>query len=128
MWKISTMVQQINLVTDESFTIPQIINFINDGIAQLNIYYRAKYPYIVDTDIEYTALPEKWQRQLFVPYAAARIKQNDSSQFEYQDWYAQFQENIVQFGANISVSDEYLDEGDNENPMQSDFSWDGGGW
>lgn len=122
------MTQQINLVTDESFSSSQVNGFINDAIAQINIYCKSNFPYIADGDIEYTVIPEKWQRQLFVPYAAGRIKQNDSSQFEYSDWYAQFQVNMAEFEVSHVIPDEYLDLTDVQGPLQTDFSFDGGGW
>jgi hypothetical protein len=127
MWTLAAMIKHINLVTDESFNEDEVRGFINDGIAQINVYMSANFPYINPLDTEYTALSEKWQRQLFVPYAAARIKQNDSSQFEYNDWYGQYSENIIEFRSRFIVPDEYKDPSDLDVPLQDVFT-DGGSW
>ena len=130
MWSVAEMTTHINLVTDESFSSAEIRSFINDAIGQLNIYSNANFPFLSDQDVDYTAIPEKWQRQLFVPYAAARIKQNDSSQFEYNDWYGQYSENIIEFRSKFIVPEEYQDKAVNDNPLQDDLSTNiyGGDW
>lgn len=103
--EIMKLYKHINLVTDEDFELMEVIGFINDAIARINVKMEATYPFVEDDlpneDMyrfeEYDAIPDHWQRMLFVPFAAGRIKENDSSQFEYSDWYAQFEFNLDQF-------------------------------
>lgn len=130
-WTVQEMVAHINLVTDESFSQPQVVSFINDGISQVNVYAESVFPMITDSMVEYTAIPEHWQRQLFVSYAAARIKQNDSSQFEYSDWFSQFQANMVEFEAKFTVPDEFKDPSVKVKTYEPNFDnspWDWRGW
>jgi len=112
------LVNHINLVTDEDFELLQVIGFVNDAIDRINTEVGANFP-IIDDDLtnesayqfeEYTALPDSWQRMLFVPFAAGRIKENDSSQFEYRDWYGQFDANLERFKTNYRIPDRYVDE------------------
>jgi hypothetical protein len=62
--------------------------------------------------LDYTALPEKWQRTLFIPFIIGRMKQVDASQFEYSDSFAEFQSNLVQFKTKYAIPDEYKDTAD----------------
>lgn len=110
------LVAHVNLATDEDFELMQVIGFINDAIAKLNIDAGTLYPFVDDTlqidqyaQEEYTDLPETWIRTLIVPYASGRIKENDSSQFEYLDWYGQYDANLVQFKANYNIPLVYID-------------------
>lgn len=111
------LVNHINLATDEDFEMLEVIGFLNDAIARINIEMDAVFP-MIDEDLpdvnmyqfeEYEAIPDHWQRQLLVPYAAGRIKENDSSQFEYTDWYAQFEHNLDRFRSKYEVPLIYKD-------------------
>jgi hypothetical protein len=129
---VSEMVASTNLRTDEDFSVDQVVNFLNDGIAKVNAECNLKLPNVeIEKDEEYV-IPEKWQRLLLVTWAAARIKQNDSSQFEYQDLYTQFRDNLLQFKTYYNAPDEYKESGVDNDTLQTDFSnspwsW-GGGW
>lgn len=107
------LVSHINLAADEDFEFAQVLAFVNDAIAKINIECGAKFPYIdleFDQPLdEYPALNDTWQRALFVPYAVGRIKENDSSQFEYTDWYAQFDLNMDKFQSKYPIPEEYLE-------------------
>lgn len=112
--EILELVEQINLVTDEDFELKQVLRFCNDAIAKINITVSAQFPFIDVTlkdslykTEEYTALPETWIRMLIVPYAAGRIKENDSSQFEYADWYSQFDINLGKFADDYEIPEEF---------------------
>lgn len=114
--ELSRLVAHINLNTDEDFEFMQVIGFINDAISAINKETSARFPFIDETDgeeillqDEYTALPETWIRQIIMPYAAGRIKANDSSQFEYTDWYAQFMSSIQTFIARYEIPEQYRD-------------------
>lgn len=108
--RIDTLIDSINLDTDENFDDADVILFINDAIARINTECQANFPFISETDEEYTALPDKWIMMLFKPFASAKIKQNDSSQFEYQDFYSIFDNNLNRFKQFYSIPQEYLDE------------------
>ena len=108
------LVNHINLATDEDFDLLDVIAFINDGISAINKQCGSSLPFIDETlpprmyEVEeYTAIPETWIRQLLVPYAAGRIKQNDSSQFEYYDWYGQFDLNLAEFKSSYEIPEPY---------------------
>lgn len=111
---ITALISHINLATDEDFELKQTLMFCNDAIAKINVEAKAKFPFIdltlkekmYNTE-EYTALPETWIRMLIVPFAAGRIKENDSSQFEYTDWYAQFDMNLSKFTDSYDIPEEY---------------------
>ena len=119
----------INLVSDEDFETMQLIGFVNDAIAKINIEIGTIFPEIDDTlpeqmyaMEEYTAFPDKWIRALLVPFAAGRIKENDSSQFEYVDWYRQFDFNLEKFRTSYQVPPEYMDPDAATGRAQEDFS------
>lgn len=110
-----TLVSHINLAADEDFEFAEVLAFVNDAIAKINIEIGANFPFI---DIEFDqpideypldAISETWQRTLFVPYAVGRIKENDSSQFEYSDWYGQFDLNLSKFKTNYIIPEKYVD-------------------
>lgn len=119
------LVKHINLVADEDFEFTEVLSFINDAIAKINVECGANFPLIdIEFDLpidEYPALSDTWQRMLFVPYAAGRIKENDASQFEYMDWYGQFDANLVKFQANYEIPDKYVDLTLNEGRFEGDF-------
>lgn len=110
------LMQHINRVTDEDFELGDMLGFINDAIQKINVEAGTIFPEIDETlpealyaQEEYTAIPDKWIRMLIVPFAAGRIKENDSSQFEYMDWYAQFDQNLDRFKTDYRIPLIYLD-------------------
>lgn len=107
---VSELIQHVTLLADEEgFPAADILQFLNDAIAQINVEAGAIYPPMTLTnDVEHP-IPDTWQRLLFVPYAAARVKQNDSSQFEYTDLYNQFWDNLRKFVSKYKVPPEYID-------------------
>lgn len=112
--EILPLVAHINLVTDEDFDLKQVIGFCNDAISKINIEANALFPLIDETlkennykTEEYADIPDHWIRMLIVPYAAGRIKENDSSQFEYMDWYAQFDLNMKKFLDSYEIPEEF---------------------
>lgn len=128
--EVMALIDHINLATDEDFEILEVIGFINDGIARVNVEVSAKFPFIED-DLpdesmyqfeEYEAIPDSWIRMLLVPFAAGRIKENDSSQFEYVDWYQQFMINLDLFKNKYDIPEEYLDDTVKEGRYVEDYS------
>lgn len=122
------LMNHINLVTDEDFELSQVLAFINDAIQKINVEAGALFPEIDETlpervyaQEEYTAIPDKWIRMLIVPFAAGRIKENDSSQFEYMDWYAQFDANIEKFKTDYNIPLAYIDPDSAGGRYEDDF-------
>lgn len=123
---INDLVKNVNLLADEDYDFSEIIVFFNDAISRINIDCESKFPMIDELSVEgeYTAIPDKWQKTLLVPFALGRVKQLDSSQFEYVDAYTEFTNNLAQFRVTYVVPEEYKDE--TAYPFETDFSWDGG--
>ena len=123
------LMTHINRVTDEDFELMDMLGFINDAIQKINVEASAIFPEIDETlpvklyqQEEYTAIPDKWIRMLIVPFAAGRIKENDSSQFEYRDWYAQFDLNLTKFKSDYNIPDEFKDPDSIGGRYEDDFS------
>lgn len=127
--EVLPLVAHINLVTDEDFELKQVIAFCNDAISKINIECKAVFP-LIDLTLkeniykteEYTAFPDHWINMLIVPFAAGRIKENDSSQFEYQDWYGQFDMNLKKFKDDYDIPPEYQAENTKVQYYESDLS------
>lgn len=125
-----TLMKHINRVTDEDMELEDILGFINDAIQKINIECDAIFPEIeeglnakVYEQEEYTAFPDKWIRMLIVPFAAGRIKEYDSSQFEYVDWYRQFDLNLIKFKSGYVIPEEYRDPNSAEGRFEDDYSF-----
>lgn len=123
------LMTHINRVTDEDFELYDMLGFINDAIQKINIEVGAIFPEIDETlpeklyeQEEYVAIPDKWIRMLIVPFAAGRIKENDSSQFEYIDWYSQFDLNLERFKTDYKIPEEFIDPSSAGGRYEDDFS------
>ncbi len=127
--EITRLVEKINLAADEDFELLQVMEFINDAINKINVECGAVFPEI-DMTLpenlyqfeEYTAFPDKWQNQLLIPFAVGRIKENDSSQFEYRDWYGQFDQNLALFKSRYTIPEDYVDTEDSNGRYEEDFT------
>lgn len=107
---IGTLTTTVNTISEESFTSSQIAMFANDALARINIESQANFPFVSESDpADYTAFPEKWQRALVIPFVMGRIKQVDSSQFEYSDSFKEFMSNLTLFKAKFPIPDAYQD-------------------
>lgn len=109
--KVIELVGHVNRLTDEDFDAATIVPFLNDGMAAINAECNANFPYlqIEDTEAE-PVISEKWQRLLLCVFAAGRVKENDSSQFEYVDFYNQFDQKLLDFKASYKIPDIYRDD------------------
>lgn len=120
------LVGKINLNTDEDFEFREVLEFINDAIDKVNIECGALFPRVdVEFDLEvdeYPAFNDSWQSMLLIPFACGRIKENDSSQFEYTDWYGQFDNNLELFKKSYEIPEEYLDPNARNGMYEADFS------
>lgn len=127
--ELMRLIGHINLATDEDFEVMEVIGFINDAIAKINTECGAVFPFI-DEDLptedmyrleDYDALPDSWIRTLIVPFAAGRIKENDSSQFEYVDWYGQFHASLDKFQDKYEIPLVYVDLNAKTGRYQEDY-------
>jgi hypothetical protein len=108
--KVSEIIAKANTLTDEEVEAVTIVSFINDAMATIGVTVGATFP-LLDVALaeQEPVIPDKWQRVLLIPFVAAKIKQMDASQFEYNDYFGQFQFALTQFKANYTVPDEYKD-------------------
>lgn len=126
--QLSQIIEEVNELADEQESPTVVTTFINDAIAKINIECESNFPSLSATSDDEPAFPEKWQRTLLIPFAVGRIKQRDSSQFEYSDAYSQFFDNLAEFKMKYTIPDIYLDE-TSQSSFESDiytkppFSW-----
>lgn len=102
--KTTELIAAANGLSDETETNVTVLEFLNDAMALINEAANAGFPYLNLTETTNAPLiPEKWQRMLLIPFAVGRIKQKDSSQFEYSDAYSEFKDNLVTFKHKYNV-------------------------
>lgn len=107
---VKDVLSQANILADESLEDETLLNFLNDCTAQVNTRAKALYPFYTIDDLETEmAMPEQWVRQIYLPFIAAKIKQIDASQFEYNDLYSQFERGIADFISYYVIPDSYRD-------------------
>lgn len=105
---LSELIVAANSLADDLIPDNEVKEFVNDAIAAINIEVGSKFPSLEEMNDE-PPFPEKWQRMLIVPYAKARIKEKDSSQFEWEIGYEQFFENLILFKNKYEIPEEYKD-------------------
>jgi hypothetical protein len=106
---IAQLVRHVNRITDEEVEVSTGLDFANDAIARINVKCDTNFPFFNENqlDLDYPGFPETWQRTLLVPFMAGRIKQADSSQFEYSDAYGEFTDNMIEFKRKYPIPEEY---------------------
>jgi hypothetical protein len=126
---IIQIAQQANLTADEEVNVLSILGFANDAIARINVKCGANFPFFSpnETNNEYVGFSETWQRALLVPFIVGRIKQTDSSQFEYSDAYGEFQDNLYEFRSKYTIPAEYKDAGVSSS-IEPNFTGNYWGW
>jgi hypothetical protein len=125
---IGSLVIAVNNLADEDFSSTQIVQFVNDAIARINIECQANFPEMnVEDSSEYPGFPNKWQRALFVPFVVGRMKAVDASQFEYNDNYSEFLSNLAQFKVKFPVPDAYKDTNESVS-FEPDFTGNAWSW
>jgi hypothetical protein len=95
--KLSDVINQINELSDEQEAPNVVTNFVNDAIAEINVTCQTGFPEMVLAEDKEFMFPNKWVRMLIIPYGVGRVKQKDSSQFEYMDAYSQFIARVEEF-------------------------------
>jgi hypothetical protein len=105
------IIKQANAIAEEDIDTDKGIGFVNDAISRINVKCRANFPFIKSSDVgsEYVGFTETWQRALLVPFTVGRIKQADSSQFEYSDAYGEFTDNLIEFKSTYAIPSQYKD-------------------
>ena len=129
--EVNELINHINELSDEQETPSLILEFVNDAIAKVNVECDANFPFLRLDTTNITFLPEKWVRVLLVPFAVGRVKQRDSSEFEFSAAYSEFLANVVEFQAKYNIPDEYKDlssQGNHEGDVFSRPGWQFGGW
>jgi hypothetical protein len=101
-------------LADEEYETPEVTAFLNDAIAKINVETKSNFPFftITDSSTEYAGFPENWQRVLLIPFLVARMKQKESSQFEYRDAYAEFNDNLMKFKTDYNIPEEFKNTGE----------------
>ena len=105
---LDQLIRSVNTVTEESNSVSDLVDYFNDAIAQINVEAGANYPFYDGTVTSYVhPLPDNWKRLLLIPFVVGRVKQQDSSQFEYTDSYSQFVDNLNAFITRYTLPDAY---------------------
>lgn len=105
---VSDLITAISSLVDDSPDPGTVVYWINDAMANINNIVNAGFPYAdVTNTTAILAIPEMWQRRIIVPFAAAKAKQQDSSQFEYTDMYNDAYNAINDFQAKYVVPVQY---------------------
>src|SRR5690554_4642269 len=103
---LSKIIEEANNLADDMLPNEEIIGFVNDAISAINIEVNAEFPFLYDLE-DSPAFPEKWQRMLIIPFVKGRIKEKDSSQFEWEVAYEQFFVNLAEFKLKYAIPEEY---------------------
>lgn len=106
---LEELIAEANNLADDMLPHDEVHGFVNDAIAAINIEVDANLPFLIDVEDE-PVIPEKWQRMLIIPFVKARIKEKDSSQFEWESGYEQFFVNLAEFKIKYTIPEDYKDE------------------
>ena len=104
------LIELVNTLSDEQEPDANVLEYLNDAVARINIRLKANLPYLTLDPGDAPIFPEKWQRALLVPFGVGRIKQQDSSQFEYSDAYQEFEINLADMAVQYEVPSVYKDD------------------
>lgn len=122
------LIAAANNLADDQLMDEEVIGFVNDAISAINIEVDANFPFLSEMEDE-PAFPEKWQRMLIIPFVKGRIKEKDSSQFEWEIAYEQFFTNLADFSTKYTIPEEYAETGNASSGTVLDnvpYGW--GGW
>lgn len=123
--KVSDLIKAVGVLSDETLPPVEVVGFLNDGMAKIGNEVGAVFPFLdLNKDTEGPVFPEKWQRLLLVPFGAARVKQKDSSQFEYEDLYRQFESDLAEFATKYVVPVAYRELASQEITLPDDTKYD----
>lgn len=104
---LSKLIEQVNVLIDDGLPSTHIVGWVNDALAEIGEEVGAVFPEAdLNSDVE-LPIPTKWQRMLLLTYASAKAKQQDSSQFEYNDLYKHFTDNLGRFRTSYTPPNKY---------------------
>lgn len=106
---LERLIAEANNLADDMLTDEEVIGFVNDAIAAINIEVNANFPFLNEPE-DMPVFPEVWQRMLIIPFVKGRIKEKDSSQFEWEIAYEQFFVNLTEFKNKYKIPDEFVNE------------------
>lgn len=107
---LAEWIKSVNALADEDMAADEVTIWINNAIARVNAAAHANFPFMdINKSDDSPVIPDKWQYLLILPYATARVKQKDSSQFEYSDLFAEFESNLRDFIVSYSIPEQYKD-------------------
>lgn len=109
---LEELIEAANSLADDLIPDEEVQQFVNDAIAAINVEVNANFPSLIEMD-DVPAFPEKWQRMLIIPFTKGRIKEKDSSQFEWEVAYEQFFANLESFKLHYVIPDEFVDDENN---------------
>lgn len=104
---VGQLVSSVNTLSEEILSTDDIVLWFNNAIARINVESNANFPYLTGDVEESPAFGDDWHYLLLIPFATARIKQMDSSQFEYNDLFGEFENNLRKFVAFYEIPEIY---------------------
>jgi len=111
MYEFSDIVNSILVLANNYINPSDVVDYINDAISTINVEVRANFP-LIESPMDEIELPETWQRILIIPFAKGRMKEQNSSQFEWEAGYSEFYENLNTFKLRYVVPDKYKNNDD----------------
>jgi hypothetical protein len=94
--QVSELIVHINSLSDDQIPENEVISFINDAMVYIGKEIKATFPSL-SAPTDEPAIPDKWQRLLIIPFGKGRVKEKDSSQFEWESGYRQFYDGLNDF-------------------------------
>lgn len=124
---VSELINEINDLSDDQIPENQVTAFINDALAHIGGEINATFPEVVSENDE-PVIPVKWQKLLIVPFGKGRVKEKDSSQFEWESGYNQFYLNLDKFKVDYRPPKIYRDikQGETITTENGDYTSDSG--
>ena len=108
---VRDIITRVNSLSDDQIPDLEIVGFINDAMDEIGREVNATFPSIPSIAYEYQSpvLPDKWVRNLIIPFAKGRVKEKDSSQFEWEVGYNTFITNLSDFSNSYKVPLQFVD-------------------
>jgi hypothetical protein len=95
MFDFESLYDYILTLTGEDIEEIDFVNFFDDCSARINTELGIDIPLDVNGDNYVFPLGMKWIRILYVPFISGRVKQKESSAFEYQAYFNEFENNLI---------------------------------
>lgn len=118
---LKTIINNASIFTDEKFTESDLLSIANKGISRINTECGTLFPYYVDSNSDYTAIPSNWQMDLMSVYISYGIKMNDSSLSEADRYLDEFYRILNSFKDKLGTLVNKFNNGDTINGISPDF-------